>query len=163
MNPLRNLANRDESHARYVVRAWSIAVVPSLVLFGARVALGDASLRPPPVPNAAALVAYSIVAAPLIETALMVPLALALRALPIGSDWARAGLLAALAALAHGFGGSAWQVVNAFWPSFVYSIAMFAWARRSVFDAFLVATLVHMLYNATIVSVGIAGGYAAGA
>ncbi len=142
--------------------AWLIAVLPPLSLFGARVAVGDASLRPPPMPDFAGVAAYSIVAAPLIETALMVPVALALRALPLAGDWVRAGALAALAALMHGFGGSTWQVINAFWPFFVYSIAMFAWRRRSVHDAFLVPALVHLLYNATFFAVGIAGGFVAG-
>ena len=75
----------------------------------------------------AGFVAYSIVVAPLVETTVMVPLALALRALPGQSDWPRVFALAALAALAHGFGGSAWQVVAAFWPFVVYSAALFAW------------------------------------
>jgi len=162
LNPFRRLQRTDATLARYVLQAWSIAVVPSLALFGARVALGDASLRTPPMPDVAVLAAYSILAAPLIETALMVPPALVLRALPVESDWTRAGVLAALAALVHGFGGSTWQVINAFWPFFVYSIAMFVWRRRSVHHAFLVPVLVHLLYNATFFAVGIAGGFMAG-
>jgi len=157
LNPLGLLQDTDVTQTRYVARAWLIAVLPSLALFGARLATGDASLRPPMAPDVAGFAAYSIVVAPLIETALMIPFALALRALPVASDWPRAGALAALAALAHGFGGSAWQVVNAFWPFFVYSTAMFVWRRRSINDAFLVPALVHMLHNATLFAVGMAG------
>ena len=100
---------------------------------------------------------YSIVVAPLVETAVMVPLALALRALPGQSDWPRVFALAALAALAHGFGGSAWQVVAAFWPFVVYSAALFAWRARSLSDAYLVTVLIHMLYNAAFFAIGLAG------
>ena len=131
--------------------------MPSLALFAARVALGDASLQLPPGANEAGFVVYSIVVAPLVETAAMVPLALALRALPGQSDWPRVFALAALAALAHGFGGSAWQVVAAFWPFVVYSAALFAWRRRSLNDAYLVTVLIHMLYNATFFAIGLAG------
>ena len=105
----------------------------------------------------AGFVAYSIVVAPLVETAVMVPLALALRALPGQSDWPRVFALAALAALAHGFDGSAWQVVAAFWPFVVYSAALFAWRARSLNDAYLVTVLIHMLYNATFFAIGLAG------
>ncbi len=157
MNPFRILANIDAGHGRYVFSAWTIAFVPSLALFAARVVLGDASLRLPHGAAAAGFVVYSIVVAPLVETAVMVPLALALRALPGQSDWPRVFALAALAALAHGFGGSAWQVVAAFWPFVVYSAALFAWRARSLNDAYLVTVLVHMLYNAAFFAIGLAG------
>ena len=115
-----------------MLAAWTIAVVPSLALFAARVAFGGASLQTPEGAGIAGFAAYSIVIAPLVETMVMVPLALALNALPAKSDWPRVFALAALAALAHGFGGTAWQVAAAFWPFVVYSAALFAWRRRSL-------------------------------
>jgi hypothetical protein len=131
--------------------------VPSLAFFAIRVWLGNASLVLPAGPGVPGFAAYSIVVAPLVETMVMVPLALALNALPAKSDWPRVFALAALAALAHGFGGTAWQIVAAFWPFVVYSAALFAWRRRSLQDAYLVAVLIHMLYNATFFAVGLAG------
>jgi hypothetical protein len=157
MHPLRALRDVDAGHVRYVWRAWLIAVVPSLALFGVRLAIGGATLRAAISPDVAGVAAYSIVIAPLIETAVMVPFALALRALPWKSDWPRVLALAALAALAHGLGGSAWQVASAFWPFVVYSAALFAWRARSLGDAYLVTVLIHMLYNATFFAVGLAG------
>ena len=163
MHPLRALQDVDAGHARYVWRAWLIAVVPALALFGVRLAAGGATLRGTQAPDVAAFAAYGIVVAPLVETAVMVPFALALRALPGASDWPRVLALAALAALAHGFGGSAWQVAAAFWPFFVSSAALFAWRSRSLGDAYLVTALVHMLYNATFFAVGLAGSLVADA
>ena len=163
MNLFRTLASADAGHGRYVFFAWTIAVVPSLALLAARVAFGGASLQMPHGVEAASFVVYSIVIAPLIETAVMVPFALALRALPGKSDWPRVLALAALAALAHGFGGSAWQVASAFWPFVVYSAALFAWRARSLNDAYLVTVLIHMLYNATFFAVGFVGMLAADA
>jgi hypothetical protein len=157
------LARTDAGHVHYTLSAWAIAVVPSLALFAARVALGEASLRTPEAAGIAGFAAYSIVVAPLVETMVMVPLALALNALPAKSDWPRAFALAALAALAHGFGGTAWQIAAAFWPFVVYSAALFAWRRRSLQDAYLVAVLIHMLYNATFFAIGLAGLAVAGA
>lgn len=139
------------------MRAWLLAFLPSLALFGVRLAVGDATFGVALAPDAAGFAAWSILAAPFIETALMVPLAIALRAVPLHSDTPRILALAALAALAHGFGGSAWQVAAAFWPFVVYSAAMFAWRRKSWNDACLVTALIHMLYNGAFFAVGLAG------
>lgn len=119
--------------------------------------MGDATFGGTIAPDAEGFAAWSIVAAPFIETALMLPLAMALRAVPLKSDAPRILLLAALAALAHGFGGSAWQVAAAFWPFVVYSAALFAWRHKSWNDAYLVTALIHMLYNGAFFAVGLAG------
>ncbi len=157
MSPWRALNDLDAGQVRYVGRAWLIAFVPSLALFAVRVATGGAALGGALAPDVAGFAAWSILAAPFIETALMVPLAIALRAVPLNSDIPRILALAALAALAHGFGGSAWQVAAAFWPFVVYSAALFAWRRKSWNDAYLVTALIHMLYNGAFFAVGLAG------
>lgn len=162
MSPWRALEDVDAGQVRYAGRAFLIAFLPSLALFAVRVAAGSAALGGAMGPDAAGFAAWSIVAAPLVETALMVPLALALRALPVRTDTPRIVLLAALAALAHGFGGSAWQVAAAFWPFVVYSATLFAWWRRSWNDAYLVTALVHMLYNGAFFAVGLIGNAVAG-
>ncbi|MCC7326025.1 MAG: hypothetical protein IT521_04390 [Burkholderiales bacterium] len=155
MQPLRALDDVYAGPARYVLRAWLVAVLPSLVFFGVRVGLGSASLHPPAVADVATFAAYSILVAPVIETALMFPVALLLRRLPGQSDWPRVLALAALAALVHGFGGSAWQVVGVFWPFVVYSAAFFAWSRHSYRHALLITGAIHALYNATFFLVGV--------
>lgn len=155
MPVLRALTDAETPHRTYVLRAWLIAVLPSLALFGARVLAGNASLGGPAGPGAVGFAAYSILAAPVIETAAMLPLALALRHLAGASDWPRVLALAILAALAHAFTGTAWAGVSAFWPFVVYSAALFAWLRRAWGEAFVVVAAIHMLYNATIFAVGL--------
>lgn len=155
MNPLRLLASTAAGRLRYVAMAWWLALAPSLALFALRVAFDGASLTPPPLPDPAGFAFYSIVVAPLVETAVMIPLALALLHLPFGSDWPRAVLLAALAALAHGFGGSAWQVALAFWPFVVYAAALYAWRVRSLGDSYLVTAAIHMLFNGAMFAAGV--------
>ena len=162
MNPLRLLASTAAGRLRYVAMAWWLALAPSLALFALRVAFDGASLTPPPLPDPAGFALYSIVVAPLVETAVMIPLALALLHLPFGSDWPRAVLLAALAALAHGFGGSAWQVALAFWPFVVYAAALYAWRTRSLADAYLVTVAIHMLFNGAIFAAGVLAHVVAG-
>lgn len=157
MSPWRALQDLDAGHVRYAGRAFLLAFVPSLVFFAVRVAMGSATLGGELAQGIAGFAAWSIVAAPLVETALMVPLAIALRALPVRNDAPRILALAALAALAHGFGGSGWQVAAAFWPFVVYSAALFAWRRRSWNDAYLVTALIHMLYNGAFFAVGLGG------
>lgn len=139
---------------RYVGLASLLALAPSLVLYALRVALGGVSPTLPPGAELAGVAFYSILVAPLVETAAMIPFALALARVPLASDAPRILALAALAALAHGFGGSAWQVVLAFWPFVVYSAAMFAWRVRSLADAYLVTAAVHMLFNASMFAAG---------
>lgn len=144
----RTLTDIDVGWVHYVVRAWLIAVVPSLFLFGIRVAAGQASLRLPDGPFNLPFAAYSIVGAPLLETALMVPLAWWLSRTVSGMGW-RCFALAAIAACAHRIGGGWWNAAIAFWPFVIYSAALFAWRRRSLEAAYAVTTLVHSLYNAT--------------
>lgn len=155
MNLLQVVSGTAAGRARYVAFAWLVALVPSLVVFALRVASGGAAPTLPPSADFAGLAFYSILVAPLVETALMIPFALALLRLPVASDWPRIVALAALAALAHGFGGSAWQVALAFWPFVVYSAALFAWRARSLGDAYLVAAAVHMLFNASMFAAGV--------
>ena len=157
MRPLRALSDTEAGSVSYVIRAWLVALVPSLALFAVRVALGNAVWIAPLPPGAAAFAGYSVAVAPFLETALMLPLALALRSLRVASDGPRVLALAALAAMAHGFGGSAWAVAGAFWPFVVYSAALFAGLRRSPIQAYLVTTAIHMLYNGAFVLVGVAG------
>lgn len=162
MNRLRSVSGAAAGRARYVAFAWLVALVPSLAVFALRVALGGASPTLPPVADLAGFAFYSIVVAPLVETALLIPFALALLRLPVASDWPRIVALAALAALAHGFGGSAWQVALAFWPFVVYAAALYAWRTRSLADAYLVTVAIHMLFNGAIFAAGVLAHVVAG-
>lgn len=155
MKSLQVVSDTAAGRVRYVVFAWLVALVPSLAVFALRVALGGVSPTLPPAADLAGFAFYSIVVAPLVETALMIPFALALTRLPVASDWPRVIALAALAALAHGFGGSAWQVALAFWPFVVYAAALYAWRARSLGDAYLVAAAIHMLFNGAMFAAGV--------
>jgi hypothetical protein len=147
---------------RYALRAWLVAVVPSLLLFLVQVVAGLASLRPPAnVPTGLGW-GYSVLVAPVVETALMLPLAWLLdRAMP-RHEGLRIVALAVTCALAHKPGGDWRQVVNALWPFLVYAATLTAWRKRSNGDALAVTAAVHALYNASFFPAGTLGAWVGG-
>ena len=145
----------------YVLRAWLVAVVPSLLYFIALVSIGADSLRPPGGTLDATYAGYSILAAPLLETALMLPLASLLTFIVPRQPRVQIVLLAMICALAHLFGGGWRQVIASFWPFLIYSATLTTWLKRSGRDAFVLTAFVHALYNATFCGVGAIGNYIA--
>lgn len=145
------------SCAGCVLRAWLIAVIPSLLYFFALVYLGIDSLRPPARAFDATFVAYSILVAPLLETGLMIPLASLLKLMMPRQGRIRIVLLAAVCALAHKIGGGWEQVIASLWPFLIYSATLTTWLNRSSRAAFVLTALVHALYNATFFAVGALG------
>jgi len=132
--------------------AWLAALLPALALFGVRVVLGDAALPRSAMPWP--LAAYSVVVAPLVETALMLGFAWLLgRTLP-GRNAVHVGVTAVVFALLHVPGGGIAQGIASAWPFVVYAVVLFAWLARSWAHAFLVTSAVHALYNASFVAIG---------
>ena len=143
----------------YALRAWLVAAVPSLLYFFALVSIGTDSLRTPTGALDATFAGYSILAAPVLETALMFPVASLLALIIPRRPRARIVLLAMVCAVAHLFGGGWRQVIASFWPFLVYSATLTTWLKRSGRDAFVLTAFVHALYNATFISVGVIGNY----
>jgi len=142
--------------AAYALRAWLIALVPSLLYFLALVYIGADSLHPPARAFDATFAGYSILVAPLLETALMFPLASLLELMIPRQERVRIVLLAAICALAHKIGGGWQQVLASFWPFLIYSVTLTTWRKRSSRDAFVLTAFVHALYNATLFGMGAA-------
>jgi hypothetical protein len=157
MSPLPISYAPKASRSEYALRAWLIAVIPSLLYFFALVYIGADSLRPPAEALDAKFVGYSILVAPLLETALMFPLASLLNLIIPRRERVQIVLLAAICALAHRIGGGWQQVVSSFWPFLIYSVTLTTWRKRSNGDAFVLTALVHALYNVTFFGVGILG------
>jgi hypothetical protein len=149
------------SRASYAWRAWLVATVPSLLYFYARVLIGADSLHPPAGALDPTIAGYSMLAAPLLETALMFPLASLLALMIPRQGSAQIVLLALICALAHKIGGGWQQVFASFWPFLVYSATLITWLKRSGRDAFVLTASVHALYNATFFAVGALGSLAA--
>jgi hypothetical protein len=150
-------SNAKSGRARYALRAWLIAVIPSLFYFLARVHVGADSLRPPAPALDVTIAGYSILMAPLLETALMFPLASLLEMVIPRQERVRIALLAVICALVHRIGGGWQQVFASFWPFLIYSVTLTTWVKRSRRDAFVVTAFVHALYNASFFGVGVVG------
>jgi len=159
MNPLEIPYDTKASPAGYALRAWLVAVIPSLLYFFALVSVGTDSLRPPARTLDTTDAGYSILVAPLLETALMFPLASLLTLIVPKKERVRVVLLAAICALAHKIGGGWQQVIASSWPFLIYSVTLTAWLKRSNSGAFALTALVHALYNATFFGVGAIGAF----
>jgi len=154
---LQRMLTADRGRASFVLRASLVAIVPSLLIFGVLVALGIETLRPPTGALDAAFIGYSVLLAPVIETAIMLAFAAVLARLIPRQAGLQIAMLALLAALAHRIGGNWRQVADTAWPILVYAASLVVWLRRSAGDAFIVTAAVHALYNAAFFAVGILG------
>ena len=150
----------NDGRIRFVLRASCLAIAPSLLVFGLLVALGSDTLRIPPGALDPASVVYSVLLAPAIETALMLAFAILLARLVPEHAAVQIVLIALVAALAHGIWGNWRQAIRTTWPLLVYATSLVLWLRRSVKDAFMVTTIVHVLYNVAFFAVGILGALA---
>jgi hypothetical protein len=147
----------DNGPARSVLHASLLAIVPSLLMFGVLVASGIDALRTPTDTLDPAFIAYSVLLAPMIETAVMLALAAALARLVPKHGTLQIVLVALFAAVTHWIGGDWRQVAYTAWPILVYATSLVLWLRRSARDAFIVTTIVHALYNLAFFAVGILG------
>ena len=152
----------NNGRARFALHASLLAIVPSLLMFGVLVASGIDTLRAPTDTLDPAFIAYSVLLAPVIETAIMLALAAVLARLVPKHVALQIVLVAFFAALAHRIGGDWRQVVDTTWPILVYATSLVLWLRRSASDAFIVTTIVHALYNMAFFAVGILGPLAMG-
>jgi hypothetical protein len=162
LRSVETLVVANNGRARFVLRASLLAIAPSMLVFGALIALGNETLRPPPIALDPVFIVYSVLVAPAIETAVMFAVALVLARLVPEHGVLRIALVAFGAALAHRIGGDWRQVVYVTWPILVYATCLVLWLRRSASDAFILTTLVHALYNAAFFAVGILGQLATG-
>jgi hypothetical protein len=154
---LDDLVPATGGRARFVLVASLLAAVPPLAVFGIRVALGQDTPRAPPGALDPAFVAYSVLAAPMIETAMMLALAVVLARLMPRRVALQVVLLGLLGALAHRIGGEWRQVLRTAWPMLVYATSLVLWLRRGAGHAFVVTALVHAAYNAAFFTAGIVG------
>jgi hypothetical protein len=151
------LGNTERRPAAYVWRAWLVATAPAILLFLALVSVGTNTWHLPAGTFDAAFAGYSVLIAPLLETAGMLALAWLLKWMIPRHERIRIVLLAVTCALAHKFGGNWQQVFASAWPFLIYSVTLSAWLKRSSRAAFMVTALVHAMYNATFFAVGMLG------
>ena len=159
------LFNGSGSRLRYVLIAWLIATVPTLLLmplfYTAKVML---NVEVPRISLTYGFAVAALVAAPLIETGLMLIVYYLLGLLIWRSRVLRALVLATLAAMAHVWSFGGWlHVIGVAWLFVVLSVALAAWVEHRARDAFVVVTGIHLLHNAAVLTIAalLAARYAA--
>jgi membrane protease YdiL (CAAX protease family) len=138
------LFDTGSSVVRYVVKAWLLALVPSIAL-SALVRLVAADAAAPEFPGEAGkLVLFIVFVGPALETLLLALPLLALNRL-IGAGPAVIGSALIWAAV-HSLVVPIWGLVI-WWPFLIMSIAFLTWRRKGLFQALGVAFAIHALQN----------------
>lgn len=128
----------------YVLIAWLLALVPSVLLSAAASGLvpNSAPEFPPMAPGM--LLFLLVLFAPVLETLIMGVVLLLLDRL---FGFLPAILLSAAGwGVAHSLQAAAWGLVI-WWPFLIFSIAFLVWRRRSLGLAFLMPMLIHGMQN----------------
>lgn len=134
----------DEVKSRYIVRAWLVSLLPSIALSMLVAALAPQAEKPDLAVDGAASILMIVIAAPVIETLILVgPLLLLDRFLGAGpAVVANAGLWG----LAHSLSAPTWGLV-VWWPFLVMSIALLTWRPAGLPLAMLIVASIHALQN----------------
>ena len=141
---------------RYVLRAWPLAMVPTLAialvlsivlqLLGHDLSLGEDPLAPLRAMSQWTFLLMVVLFAPLSETLLMAPLLALLMRLWRGRRLPAALSSAAVWAVLHSLSALTWGLCI-FWTFLVFSTAWLAWRPRSYGHAFFVTAAIHALHN----------------
>lgn len=138
------LFETDENRLRYVLKAWLLALLPSIALSAlVRLAAPDAGAPSFPY-DADLLILLLVFVGPALETLLMaVPLLLLQRLWGPGPAVVGSALIWAVL---HSLQRPAWGLVI-WWPFLIMSIAFLTWRRDDVFTALAIAFAIHALQN----------------
>ena len=140
----RFLFETDASKARYVLRLWLLAILPSLVLSSLVGFLAPQAEAPQLQTEGSVALVLIVVVAPLIETLIMAALLLGLERL-FGPRVAVI-VSALLWALAHSLSAPIWGLV-VWWPFLLFSVAFLTWRATGLLTAIGIVTIVHALQN----------------
>ena len=141
------LFRADEPAWRYLLKAWALALVPSVAL-GALFGWLLPGLAGPDFPlriGKPLLIFLIVIVSPVAETLILMPIVLILRRL-VGPGPA-AVASAALWAGAHSLEAAGWGLV-VWWPFLVMAVALLAWRGRGLWTAFGIVLSIHALQNA---------------
>jgi membrane protease YdiL (CAAX protease family) len=140
----RFLFDTDALKARYLLRLWLLALIPSFLLSGL-VGLLVPDAEPPALVTEGALpVLLIVVAAPILETLIMALVLLVLRRF---LSFGLAVLASALLwGIVHSLSAPIWGFV-VWWPFLVFSVAFLTWRERGMLTAMGIVALAHALQN----------------
>lgn len=141
----RLVADRAAPFWKYYPRLWALTFFPALAV-GVVVHLA-CETRPSPMPDIPAIFEFALcaIAAPLIETLMMIPIFWLLKRFT--RDFSVLALSSAATwATLHSLDWAPWGLI-VFWPFVVFSINYLVWERTSKLQAYARTALLHGLHN----------------
>jgi membrane protease YdiL (CAAX protease family) len=147
------------SKPAYVLKAWALVLLPSLLL-SLTVSVSVPGAEGPDLPiSGPVMIALITLFGPFVETLIMAALLLVLQRL-VG--FGPAVLLSSLGwGLAHSWGAPTWGLV-AWWPFLIFSTVFLTWRARGTWTAILIVTAIHVLQNSFAVALLLLGPRLAG-
>jgi hypothetical protein len=147
--PLPDFLFRDADAPFYILKAFALSFLGSLVLAAVAGALMP-DAQPPPLPEPGRrLLLLAVFFAPVVETALMIPPLLLL------ARFAGPGPAVAASAVGwgviHSLSAPTWGLVI-WWPFLIFSIAFLTWRGQGLLRAGALAAAIHALQNAAAVA-----------
>jgi membrane protease YdiL (CAAX protease family) len=141
------LFHADDDRARFVVKAWLLALVPSLLL-SILVSLLAPNAQPVEIPLRGnmlpLMILLLVVIGPLLETLMMTPVVLGVSRVAGAGPAVVAN--AVLWGILHSLQRPIWGLV-VWWPFLVLSIALLTWRARGLGTAIVIVTCIHGLQN----------------
>ena len=142
------------SKAAYVLKAWPVALIPSILL-SATINMSVPSAKGPDLPLSGPLmVALVTIIGPFLETLIMAAVLLALRRF-VG--FGPAVVLSSVGwGVAHSSAAAIWGLVI-WWPFLIFSIAFLTWRQRGFWSGILIVSAIHALQNSFAVALLLVG------
>lgn len=135
-----------ERPAVYLIKAWLLALLPSLALSAIITALAPTAETPPISVEQPSMLLMVVIGAPFLETLILAAMLLFLNR--IGGPRIAAIGSALLWALAHSYAAPTWGLI-VWWPFLIMSVALLTWRERGLVPAILIVTAIHALQNGT--------------
>lgn len=155
----RFLFRPEGPRAAYVLKAWLLVLLPSILL-SLVVNVSVPSAEGPELPLSGPLmVALVTLIGPFLETLIMAAVLLALR--PFVGFGPAVVLSSVGWGLAHSAAAAIWGLVI-WWPFLIFSIAFLTWRRRSFWSGIVIVTAIHALQNSFAVALLLAGPWVTG-
>lgn len=138
------LFETDRLKSRYVVRAWLLALLPSILLSGL-IGMLLPQARVPDIPTEGSVsLLLLIVVAPLVESIIM---GIALLGLTRFLEPGKAVIASAILwGVVHSLSAPAWGLVI-WWPFLILSAAFLTWRDKGFLTALAIVTVIHGLQN----------------
>lgn len=148
------LFRAEGSKVAYVLKAWLLVLLPSMLLsLAVNVSLPSAEGPDLPV-SQPVMVPFITLVGPFLETLIMAGILIGLRRFMAPGP---AVLLSALLwGLAHSWAAAIWGLVI-WWPFLIFSIAFLVWRERGFWTAILIVTAIHALQNSFAVALLLLG------